>query len=92
MKIEKRIHQVYKEWQRARDAGINFPQLIGKWQYIYSSDTGKISLIELKDYLYLKDGFAIWEIYCLEGNLFEDVERFGSKDDAEIKIKKYFNL
>jgi hypothetical protein len=57
----------------------------GRTQYIYSSNKGKISLIQLIGYLY--EGQP-WEIYCLEGNLFEDTERFETKEQAEIRIKE----
>ena len=82
----KQIHQVYKAWALAKSRGLDFEQLMGKWQYIYSSDKGKISLIKLKNYF--RDNIDLWEIYSLGGKLFEDVERFNSKKEAEIRIKE----
>jgi len=61
-------------------------QLFGKYQHIFSSEKGKISLIRLKKYYSEKVSF--WEIYCLEGNLFEDTERFKIKVKAVKRIKE----
>lgn len=86
MKCKQKIHRGWQEKERARLMGIgNLPSVIGKYQYIYSSDKGKISLIELPNYF--QDKKNLWEIYCLEGMLFEDIERFDSKEDAEVRIK-----
>ena len=81
MKVIKREHQIYKECKQA-----NIRQLVGRYQYIYSSKKGEISLIKL---VYFLDGKDYYEIYCLKGNLFEDVERFDTKKEAEKVIKKY---
>lgn len=66
MKVKRQIHKIWKE---TKGTNIN---LVGKWQYIYSSDKGKISLVKFIDYL--MDGKNFWEIYCLKENLFSDVE------------------
>ncbi len=79
MKEEKRIHKGYEN-------SFGSKQMFGKYQYLYESEKGKISLIELKDYW--NDGEDLWEIYCLEGNLFEDTERFSTKKEAVEEIKK----
>ena len=63
----------------------NISQLVGKWQYIYNSEKGEISLIKLINYF--GDGIDFWEIYSC-GDLFEDVERFKSKKEAEKRIKE----
>ena len=84
MKVIKREHQVYKEFKKVKTT---LPLLVGKYQYICSSKKGKISLIKLINYfLNNKD---LYEIYCLKGALFEDVERFKTKKEAEKQIKKY---
>ena len=85
LQIEKRIHRAWKELQHSplKD---KIPSICGKYQYIYTTDKGQISLVELKDYF--RDGKDLWEIYSLKGDLFEDVERFDSKEEAEIKIKE----
>lgn len=83
IKIERVIHEGFKEL-------LNTPyKIFGKYQYIYTSGKGKISLIKLINYF--RDGKDLWEIYCLEGELFEDVERFDTKKEAVVEIKKYLN-
>ena len=57
------------------------PRVIGEWQFIYSSPKGKISLIELPNYFH--DGIDLYEIYSLEGNLFEGVRRASKFEEAE---------
>ena len=74
----RREHELYKECVTH-----HFPPIVGRWQYIYSSKKGKISLIKL-----IGVGSERWEIYSLEGDLFEDTERFKSKKEAEQKILK----
>ena len=86
MKIKKQIYPGYIEFEKAKKAGIDIPCLFGKYQYIYSSGKGKISLVEFKNYY--GDGKDLWEIYCLVGELFEDVERFDTKEEAETRIKE----
>lgn len=86
MKQIRKIHRGYKEWE---DSQVPFRQIFGKWHYIYSSDKGEISLIQLPNYF--MDGKTIWEIYSLEGDLFEGVERFTTKREAEVQIKKYLD-
>ena len=83
VKVERRIHEGYKELE-------NSPyKIFGKYQYIYTSDKGEISLIKLINYF--RDGKDLWEIYCLGGNLFEDLERFNTKKEAVVEIKRYLN-
>lgn len=62
------------------------PVYLGKYQYIYKNKKGKISLIEFSNLL--QDGKTMWEIYCIEGGLFEDVERFKTKKEAEKRIRE----
>ncbi|MCK4686588.1 MAG: hypothetical protein KAT66_00500 [Candidatus Lokiarchaeota archaeon] len=85
MKVEKIIHKGFEEWEHARNAGIELPRIFGKYQYIYSSKKGKISLIKLENYGGMKNNF--WEIYCLGGDLINDIERFDTKEEAEKRIK-----
>lgn len=85
MKTIKRIHPVYKDWEKygkPRD----MPLIMGKYRYIYSSDKGEISLVEFPNYF--GNGNDVWEIYCLKGKLFDDVERYDSKEKAEKRIKE----
>lgn len=81
IKCEKKVHPIYLEWERAKEKGRPIRQLLGKYQYIYSSKKGEISLIELK-----YDNS--WEIYSLKGNFFDDVERFQTKKQAEKRIEE----
>jgi hypothetical protein len=60
--------------------------VIGRKQYFYTSLKGKISLIFLPNYF--MDGVDWWEIYALEGDLIEDIERFKSKKGAEKRINE----
>ena len=86
MNQEVKIHNVWAEWERLKEKN---PQIlkpiIGKHQYIFSGINGKISCVELKDYF--MDGQDLWEIYCLEGNLFEDIERFNTLEDARERCR-----
>ena len=81
MNQETKIHNGYAEFERIKEMGTDIRQMFGKYQYIFSSNKGKISCIELKDYF--GDGVDLWEIYCLEGDLFEDTERFNSFEEAK---------
>ena len=87
MKVERRIHQIYKE---TKDIP-NFRQLVGKYQYIYTSPKGRISLVYFPNYLRIGDNF--WEAYQLEGNvtMIEDVERFRTNKEAMARISVYLD-
>lgn len=91
MKTEKIIHRVYKEFEEAsKKEGIKIPQIIGKYQYIFSNSKGKISLInEIRTHNNMP---SFWEIYCLKGKLFSDTERFSTKDKAIKKVKEYLGV
>jgi hypothetical protein len=86
--ITKTIHPLWTDWLKYKD-NLNMSQrmrespLAGKWHYIYESQKGIISLIVLLDYF--RDGVDWWEIH---GNPIEDVERFLSKEEAEVRIKE----
>lgn len=84
IKVKKRVHTLYQEWL---DSGKAFRKLVSKWQYFYSSEKGAISMVRFLNYLSEGDNF--WEIYSLKGDLFEDVERFKTKKEAEKRIEKY---
>jgi len=91
--VEKRIHQVWSEYMHyvyySAARGMRLPSpIVGKYQYILTNEKGQeISLVELPNYF--SDGVTLWEIYCLEGDLFEDIERFETYDEAMEKAKKY---
>ena len=90
MKVTKHIHKGWQEYEN--DRGLqNIPKLFEKYQYIYEHKGIKISLVEFADYLYKGEN---WEIYQIEGSpsLFEDVERFPTKEQAEQRIQQLFLL
>ena len=66
---------------------VNSRNIVGKYQYLYTSKNGQISMIELPDYFH--DGITLWEIYSIEGDLFEDTERFTNHEEALEAIEKY---
>ena len=86
--IKRRIHGIWEEMhkldpellKRFEIAG----SMIGKYQFIYSSKKGSISLIELINYG-LNEGYY-WEIMALKEGLFEDIERYESREKAEDRI------
>tara|TARA_R110000796_G_scaffold161858_6_gene278656 strand:- start:1989 stop:2228 length:240 start_codon:yes stop_codon:yes gene_type:complete len=49
----------------------------------YKTDKGEISMIYP-----CQSTFNSYEIYCIEGNLFEDIERYSTKEKAEERINK----
>jgi len=59
----------------------------GKYQYIFKKDNIEISLI-----LLINNILPVWEIFCLKGGAFEDVERFETKNEALKQIKKYLKI
>ena len=96
MKVEKKEHSGYTDQMRipqATHGPSSLPSVFGQYQYIYSGIArkgkihvrGKISLVELPMYA---DMGGPWEIYSLKGDLFEDVERFPTKPEAENRIKE----
>ncbi len=87
MKREVKMHVGYVEFELAKETGIDLPELFGKYQFIFSSKKGKISMIQLKNQISQRDMF--WEIYCLEGDLFKDTERFDSKILAEKRVREF---
>ncbi len=89
MEVEKRIHSVWNEWnsmsQDLKDKLLILGNMFGKHQYIYSSSKGRISLVHMVTGL---SDTKVWEIYCLSGDLFEDVERFKTKKNAVKRIRE----
>ena len=84
---------MYKETQKHRLADFDFGLGgfgFGADHHAYSSDKGKISMVLLKNYFL--DGRDFWEIYCLEGDLFEGVERFDTIEEAEQRIVGYLRI
>lgn len=90
-KVEKRIHKVWQELEDARNTNPSFKveHLFEKYQYLYSKDDNVISLVQFTKRMYSEN---CWEICQVDGKeeLFEDVERFTTKDKAEHRIKELF--
>jgi len=82
---------IYKEVKQhplgGKTFGILKSPIIGEDHFVYSSDKGSISLILLPNYFL--NGKDLWEIYSLEGDLFDDVERFPSFKKAEERVHYY---
>jgi hypothetical protein len=88
IKVVERIHPGFLEWQKARERGIKFTQMFGHARFIYTSPKGEISLIQIIAGS-LQPELFMWEIYSLNGNLFEDVERFKEFEDADKAARSY---
>ena len=85
VQVTKKQHHIWDSWFAMKEKLPYYDQpLVGRWQWIYESEKGKISLIELPNYF--RDGATLWETYSLEGDLFEEIERFGSQEEAEKRI------
>ena len=52
----------------------------------YKNDKGEISLI-YPSWV----SMDLYEIYCIEGDLFEDIERFDTLEEAEARISELLN-
>ena len=86
--IEKRIHPIWTDFSPSEiKSYIQQGPAIGKYQYILTSKKGQISIAELPDQS--KDGVAFWELYCLDGDLFEDRQRLHTYAEAEQAARKY---
>lgn len=90
MNVEKRIHEGWLEWLEIRfnprlSDFLRKSPLFGKYQYIFTSEKGLISLIELPSQF---DNPTQWEI-CSHEKLFSGVQRFCKKEDAEDVIREY---
>ena len=86
--IEKRVHPVWTTYEKVdKETFMQYGPSIGKYQYIISSPKGKISVVELPDYFH--NGVTFWELYCLEGDHFDDIDKFHSYKEAEQTARKY---
>lgn len=87
IKIKKRIHKGWKEYQNIKKIKPDFKlkNIFGKYQYIYSDGKSEISLVYL-DYGDIYDN-PFWEIFCIKGDLFIDVIRFKTQEEADETIR-----
>ena len=86
MKVIKQVHPGYTELVNAKIKNPKFdvPPIFEKWRYVYAEGDVEISLVQFTPRMYAQP----WEIYQLRGDqLFEDVERFMTRKDAEARIK-----
>lgn len=80
---ETNFHNGYVEWDLAKEEGHNLKQLFGKYHFIFTSKKGKISLIQFKRFI---DKKGYWEMFCLEGDLFDETESFDNRHEAQKRI------
>lgn len=73
-----------------KETSLHLDNVIGKYHYIYSDKKRIISLIELPNYFH--ENVTLWEIFSIKGKLFEDIERFHSKKEAEARIAQIFGI
>jgi len=87
MKVIKRIHDGYAEYENALKQGHKIPKCFGKYQYIYEDENLKISLVRLAN-VFNKGWF--WEIAILtdDGVDGESIERFKTRAKAEKRIEE----
>lgn len=62
-----------------------FPNLLGK-SHRYKTDKGEISCIHP-----CMATMGCYEIYCIEGDLFEDIERYDTLEESETRISELLN-
>jgi len=84
--VETKKHYLHQAAEAVHNILPTFPTLVGKNQSRYRSKKGVISLITVPS-LYRR-GKTDWEIYCLEGDLFEDKELYPTKVKAEERIQE----
>jgi hypothetical protein len=85
IKVRRIVHEGYKEWIEHRNYWKKVPQLFGKYQYIYSSKKGTISLVRL--YTHWGRALPVWEAAWIR-NPMEVIGVWKTKKDAENKIMK----
>ena len=84
--VETKEHYLHKAAAVMHRILPTFPTLVGKNQSRYKSKKGVISLITVPSLD--RRGKIDWEIYCLEGDLFEDKELYPTKPEAEKRIQE----
>lgn len=89
IRVDEREHPGWTEYIRAKAMGAwpdSIGPIFGRIQWLYSNSKGLIDLVELPNYM--RDGVTRWEIMCQRGKLFEDVEWYHTKEEAEERIKE----
>lgn len=89
IRVSEREHPGFTEYRKAKDRGSwpnSVPVIFGETQWFYESPKGIIDLVLLPNYL--RDGHDRWEIMCQKGNLFDDVEAYPTKEEAEARVRE----
>jgi len=99
---QKLLHKGYTEIEQAREKlgeywdkekTIKIKHHFGKWQYIFKQGNRQISLIKI-DVGRINDDTPhfVWEMYANnDKSLFEDIQRFETKELAMKAIEGHFN-
>jgi hypothetical protein len=92
VKVKKEVHPIWKSCEYLKRTNKEYAKrsrkynifIVGKYVYRFSSKKGEISMITIPNDLYKK---RIWEIYAGDNKkLFEDVERYNTKKQAEKRV------
>jgi hypothetical protein len=83
----RQIHPVWLDWTAARGlAGDSYfpPCFVDKYQWIYTSNKGRVSLVRLTDEFYSR---RAWEL-CGSGLTPDGPERYATQEEAEKRISE----
>lgn len=84
--VEKKEHYLHRANEAIRQILPAFPSVVGENQRKYKSKRGVVSLVREPNNIWTSK--VGWEIYCLEGDLFEDTEVYPTKAKAERRIRE----
>ena len=87
IRVKKILHKVWIEREQAKAKGIKITRLMGKWQFIYRSEKGEVSLIQTLPPGPTLKGKFIWELMLLNVKG-ATPERFANKKDAYERIRE----
>jgi hypothetical protein len=90
IRSEKKLHKVWVERHAARKKGVKIRRLVGKWQYIYTSTKGTVSLIQtIPPGLDFK-GKMIWELGVAPKTKDGEwlIERYPTKTKAYERVRE----
>ena len=93
----RRIHQMWKEVRSMKPAirmklKILKASAANKYQYLFRSPNGMISMITVPSYSFTTHKADCKEIMCMKGNFFSDVYRFDTEKEARMVIWKYLSM
>jgi len=88
IKITKRIHKGWREWDSAIKRNAIIHQYFGKYQYLYQYENCIISLVKILD---MSKETYYYEICQIQGTkIFEYIETFKTKKQADKRIRELF--